>query len=267
MRILQLSDPHLMAAELATMRDKPPLERFTQALAVAAGQKPDLLLITGDLCQDETWGGYVQVRSALSASVSCPVALVPGNHDHPVLLNAVLGRSCTTAPAELTLGGVTVLLLSSHWSGSCSGQLGSAQLAWLDQRLQVAKRTMHPLVVAMHHPPIAIGHAALDAMSLIDGEELAAQLRPIPSLKAVVFGHIHQHWRGHWLDRPDVALLGCPSTLIGFNNVQPCPLGRADDPGGRLMEVDSTGRFHHRLLRWTNSGPINLVVAGSREKP
>ena len=54
MRILQLSDPHLMAAELATVRDKPPLERFTQALAIAVGQKPDLLLITGDLCQDET---------------------------------------------------------------------------------------------------------------------------------------------------------------------------------------------------------------------
>jgi Icc protein len=46
---------------------------------------PDLVLVTGDLCQDESWGGYVRLRRALSQHVRCSVALLPGNHDHPLL--------------------------------------------------------------------------------------------------------------------------------------------------------------------------------------
>ena len=45
-------------------------------------------------------------------------------------------------------------------------------------------------------------------------------------------------------------LLGCPSTLIGYGPVQPCPLGRADNPGGRLLELGEEGEIRHRLLRW-----------------
>ena len=92
---------------------------------------PDLVLVTGDLCQDESWGGYVRLRRALSQHVRCPVALLPGNHDHPLFLNAVLGRMWETAPADLLVQGVRVLLLSSHRVGSAAGELGSLQLRWL----------------------------------------------------------------------------------------------------------------------------------------
>ena len=43
------------------------------------------MLVTGDLCQDESWGGYARLRRVLSQHVRCPVALLPGNHEHRVL--------------------------------------------------------------------------------------------------------------------------------------------------------------------------------------
>ena len=96
MRILQLSDPHLVAADQGLVRGRPALAHFERAL-----QNPDLVLVTGDLCQDESWGGYARLRRVLSQHVRCSVALLPGNHDHPLLLDAVLGRRWTTAPADL----------------------------------------------------------------------------------------------------------------------------------------------------------------------
>ena len=252
MRLLQLSDPHLVAADQGLVRRRPALAHFERALQVGGALKPDLVLVTGDLCQDESWGGYVRLRRALNHHVHCQIALVPGNHDYPLLLDAVLGRTWATAPADLLVQGVRVLLLSSHRVGSAAGELGSLQLRWLAQRLRCSERRDLPLVVAFHHPPIAIGDAGMDAIRLLDQDCLEQLLRPHRSLRAVLFGHIHQHWQGSWATRPDVLLLGCPSTLCSFKAVQPCPLGRADDPGGRLLDLMPDGAVQHRVLRWSS---------------
>jgi len=34
--------------------------------------------------------------------------------------------------------------------------------------------------------------------------------------------------------------------------VQPCPLDRADDPGGRLLDLTPDGAVQHRVLRWSS---------------
>ena len=115
--------------------------------------------------------------------------------------------------------GVRVLLLSSHRVGSATGALGSLQLQWLAQRLRCSERRDLPLVVALHHPPIAIGDAGMDAIRLLDQAGLEELLRPHRALRAVLLGHINQHWQGSWAMRPDVLLLGCPSTLCSFKAV------------------------------------------------
>lgn len=87
MRILHLSDPHLVAADQGLVRGRPALAHFERALQLGGALNPDLMLVTGDLCQDESWGGYARLRRALSQHVRCSVALLPGNHDHPLLLD------------------------------------------------------------------------------------------------------------------------------------------------------------------------------------
>ena len=57
MRILQLSDPHLVAADQGLVRGRPALAHFERALQLGGALNPDLMLVTGDLCQDESWGG------------------------------------------------------------------------------------------------------------------------------------------------------------------------------------------------------------------
>jgi Icc protein len=257
MRLLQLSDPHLLADPRGRYRERVPLQRLEAALQQAGREPHDLLLISGDLCQDETWQGYGRLRDLLGRRAAlglpqAPVALVPGNHDHPALLRAALGRQALIAPAVLTLGGCRVVLLDSHRAGCTGGWIGERQLAWLARQLAPCPQT--PTLVAVHHPPVPIGDPGMDGIGLHDGPALLELLAGVPGLRAVLFGHGHQHWQG-WMPQrapglAPVTLLGCPSTLCSFGPVQPCPLGRPADPGGRWLELDAMGALEQRLLRW-----------------
>jgi Icc protein len=265
MRILQLSDPHLLADPAGRCRGRPSLPLLRDGMRQALKQldgaavSPDLLLISGDLCQDESWGGYVRLRELLE-ELPLPVALLAGNHDHPQLLRAALGRRAAIAPRLMSLGRWRLLLLDSHRCGFTAGWLGEPQLAWVRRQLASisSETTARPLLVAVHHPPGPIGDVGMDRIRLSDGDELMGLLEQAAALRGLVFGHVHQHWQGHLRGRPEVILLGCPSSLCGFGPVQPCPLGRADDPGGRLLELGDDGVLRHRLLRWDPVDGPNL---------
>lgn len=244
-----------MADPQARCHGEPPLRRLHQALtqgleqARNLGGAADLLLISGDLCDDESWGGYAQLRALLEER-PLPLALLPGNHDRPLYLRAALGRRATVAPALLPCGAWDLLLLDSHRPGWTGGWLGAAQLAWLAGLVAGLAERPRPLLVAVHHPPLPIGDPLMDSMLLEDREPLLAALAPLPQLRGLVFGHIHQHWQGCFPGRPEVPLLGCPSTLKAFGPVQPCPLGLPRATGGRLLELAPDGRLGQRLLRW-----------------
>jgi len=258
MRLLQLSDPHLLGDPRGECRGRLPLPLLRHALHQAhalleqAGTPADRLLISGDLCQDESWGGYVRLAEAIAASPFAdlePPWLLPGNHDYPGLLRAALGRRALVAPQLVELDGWQVLLLDSHLSGSVAGRLGPRQLAWIEA---VLTGSSLPLLVALHHPPGPIGDSLLDGIALEDGALLLAQLVAHDRCRALVFGHIHQHWSGvHRAAGRELPLLGCPSTLCPFPAVQPCPLDRPQEPGGRFLELLPDGEIRQTLLRWS----------------
>ncbi len=250
-RVLQLSDPHLLADPSGRCRGRMALAALRHGWQQACAQlerPPDWLLISGDLCQDESLGGYVRLRELLE-EWGVPVALLPGNHDHPLLLRAALGRWASVAPSMVPLGAWQLLLLKSHRPGSVGGWIDAAQLAWLQHQLEAARR---PVLVALHHPPLPIGNADLDPIALQQPERLMDVLQSAPWVRGVVFGHVHQHWQGKAGVLP---LWACPSTLAAFKAVQPCPLGHADWPGGRLLELWRDGGITTELLRWPPHEP------------
>ena len=169
MRLLQLSDPHLLADPQGWCRGRQPLPLLRHALAQAhaqleaAGTPADQLLISGDLCQDESWGGYMRLKEAIDGSPFArldPPWLLPGNHDHGLRLRSALGRRALLAPRLVESRGWQVLLLDSQLSGSVAGRLGARQLAWIEAVLAGSDL---PLLVAVHHPPLPIGDPGFDA--------------------------------------------------------------------------------------------------------
>ena len=100
LRLIQFTDPHLYGSETETLRGIATLPALKAALADAqqsAAWPPDVVLVTGDLVQDDP-SGYVHIRRVFG-HLGMPVLCIPGNHDDP----AVMRRELRVDP--FTVGG------------------------------------------------------------------------------------------------------------------------------------------------------------------
>ena len=200
--IAQLSDPHVRADDDSLAA----LEAAVQAV-LELKPLPDAVLVSGDLADGGLRSEYEAVRSRLSV-LPMPVHAICGNHDDREVLSDVFGPSRFAVPCgPLRLVGCDTLI-----PGAIAGRLGEEQLAWLDEQLAADGAT--PTVVAMHHPPIAIGIEPADDAGLdaADRAALAAMLENHPQVRRVVTGHAHRAVTG--------VLGGCPVSVCPSVNLQ-----------------------------------------------
>jgi 3',5'-cyclic AMP phosphodiesterase CpdA len=172
------------------------------AQIVAMDPTPSHVLITGDLVERGGLDEYAHLRELL-APLTCPVLLMPGNHDAvPHLREAFADHrylGCTAndpslagfALYEASLGSRRLLALDTVVPGKPYGSLCTARLAWLRAQLEAAPDT--PTIVAVHHPPFATGIRHMDDMGLREGaSELEALIARRPQVERILCGHLHR---------------------------------------------------------------------------
>ncbi len=244
--IAQLTDTHLFADEDQTMKDCPTVLSFQAVLnSVAQLQpQPDLILLTGDLSQDETLTSYQQLHCRIMP-LGIPTYWIPGNHDQS-LTN--MEQTLCTAPISpqkcFQAGGWQFILLNSMLHQQVHGELSADALEILDQQLQGESL---PTLIALHHPPLAIASAWMDAIGLQNREAFFAIIDRHPQIKLVVFGHIHQEFDRV---RQGVRYLGAPSTCVQFSpNADEFAIDGDRQPGFRLMSLYPDGQFETTVQR------------------
>lgn len=225
--LVQISDCHLLAGPGARLKGVDTEAALAAVVAdVAAGPAPAAVLVTGDLTQDGEAASYHRF-AARAAALPAPVYALPGNHDDPAMLAAVLPDHGLAVVPRLRLDGWDVLMLDSTVPGSDDGALGEARLGALEARLAEA-RGRHVLV-ALHHQPVVVGGAWDAVVSLADAEALFAVLDRHDNVRAVVWGHIHQPYEGR---RGTVRLMGAPATCFQFARDPAGGLGVGPEPSG-----------------------------------
>jgi hypothetical protein len=188
--------------------------------------KPAGIIVNGDLAFNHgdpadyaTFGNIVHPLRALA-----PVHLSLGNHDaRENFWQAFPGDACRIDAVPQRQASIIVadradwfLLDSLDVTAQTPGNLGSAQLDWLD--IQLAARRDKPVIVVCHHPIDITGLLGLKD-SLAFEELLMRHTR----VKAFVYGHTHdwhisQHASGvHLINLPQTAYPfhpGCPSGWV-----------------------------------------------------
>ena len=242
--LLQLSDTHIFASRGEVREGVNTSECFLRTLNHAlANTDPEVILLTGDLAEDYSRDAYQTIHGLLK-DVGRPVYCLPGNHDH-------LGRMVETLSSppfhflETLRLGAWMLPLLSTWDGDRGGgRLGEEELDRLEKAL--SSTDADHVLVCLHHCPIEVGSAWLDAVGLDDGAELLALVRRFPRVRGVLCGHIHQE-----LDTVvgGVRLIGTPSTCYQF---QPGSQRFALDdkpPGYRVLRLFPDGHVETRVGR------------------
>ncbi len=188
--VAHLSDLHLDGSPRTHER----LLAVGRALA-ALKRAPDLIVVTGDLVEGKGEPGaeYAFLRNVLDSGT--PTFFCPGNHDDRAVFRRELLPDRSAAPhapinQKAKVGAATLLLLDSSVPGEDYGTLTPETLLWLSHQL-LALPSGEPVLIALHHPPIAILHPSIDAIGLRDPERLVAVLRRYPHTAALLCGHTH----------------------------------------------------------------------------
>lgn len=242
LELIQFTDPHLFADLDGEMRG---VNTHDSLLAVVAAARknhwpPDALLVTGDIAQDESRGGYGVFRSVFEP-LDLPVLCLPGNHDNPEYMREELdGRFVVSEPVAFRSW--SLLLLDTYLAGTPSGELSPDALAAAERTL-AASPERH-FLVCMHHQPVDVGSRWLDGVGLRNPDSLFAVLDRHANVRGIVWGHVHQQYDGA---RNGVRLMGTPSTCRQFK------------PGSERFALDDRPPGY-RWLRLKADGDIETGV-------
>ena len=187
--LLQISDTHFGT-------EQPPVVEALAALAAA--QRPDLLLLSGDITQR---AGAAEFRSARAFvdRLAVPVVLaIPGNHDIPLFnpflrlfrpyarQRAAFGDELEPvhASAELLLQ----CLNTTRWYRHKNGEVSGAQIERVARRLEAATPAQLRLIAV--HQPVAVPRPE-DLHDRLRGCAPALRRWAAAGADIVIGGHIH----------------------------------------------------------------------------
>lgn len=244
LRVLQLTDPHLMASaegELLGVNTRDSLDAVIAEVLKSHGQ-PDLILATGDLAQDGSEEAYRVLGERFNVFTG-ESAWMAGNHDNSARLASV-AESYGAAGRHIIQGGWQFILLDSSVPGKVHGELAESELAFLAQVLE--QNPDLPALVTLHHHPVDISADWMRDIGLWNRDEFWQVIDRFPQVKVVLWGHIHQEFEQH---RNGVQLLATPSTCIQFTTGSRQFSVEDRAPGYRWFEFQGSGHFTTEVCR------------------
>lgn len=209
--LVQLSDLHIGASENG-FDPVPHVEAVVEAVR-ALPNRPDAVLVSGDLTDDGAEDGYLLARELLQR-LEAPLYVLPGNHDDRGRLRSAFdlpGDGSEPVRYSADVGELRLVVFDSNVPGQDPGRYDPEQLRWLDAEL--GAEPDRPTLLALHHPPLVTGIQEWDEINLEAGQIplLADVVSRHPQLRAIVGGHLHRVAASALAGVP---VLAAPSTYL-----------------------------------------------------
>jgi D,D-heptose 1,7-bisphosphate phosphatase len=201
MKIAHISDFHLRhhlpgTSSISRRISRKMPDLIEEAVAQIGSANPDLVAVTGDLVDFPFYGMHdknllktglkdLQLVRELFSSLSCPVAFIFGNHDHPSSFQEVFGD----LPVDFDVQGNRVVsFMDEEVNHNFAQRMGRQRERFLgliedsDPRPQI--HLQHYLVSPIHNQ--GYPHAYLEA------ESLRKAIQDEPRVRLMLSGHYHR---------------------------------------------------------------------------
>jgi len=243
MKIIQVTDTHLGARD-EHIAGLSPIQRLAACVADIEAHHADaaFCVFSGDL----TDAGKPQAYQALSEILSTltpPVVLMMGNHDHRERLCAVFPQIKRDENGfvqwRLKSNAGNFLFLDTVDQGSHEGLYCELRRRWLVERL--AEAGDNAVYIFVHHPPFDVGIPGLDLIGLREHQAFADILAAHGNIAHLFFGHVHRPVSGSWHGIPFSSLRGTNhSVALDFSD--PGYLPRCYEPPNYAVILIEDGK-------------------------
>lgn len=179
--IAHLSDLHLDDAARATERAEQVIQHIERRR-----DSIDLIIVTGDITESAvTPPEDVITQTEARLEAIAPTLICIGNSDRPRFNPEAVARHRTSQ----RVGSLLALALDSTVPGEAHGWIDADDITWLND--QAGAPAVESVVIALHHPPIRLGHPVIDqwrAFGAVHALEEFVASRPVV---ITVAGHTH----------------------------------------------------------------------------
>ncbi|MBF0197979.1 MAG: metallophosphoesterase [Planctomycetes bacterium] len=185
MLIYQISDLHIH-----DNIDNHVYENFSQLMSFFAKSPPDLLVLTGDLSDDDgSKQAYQHIKSLIPQNMN--YIIVPGNHDKCSVIHEVFpadyGRDndfCHSLPTDS---------LDLVFVNTSSYSLPQKQIDYLG-----SKHIRKGSVLFIHHPPQLISQGYMALKHSLKNHKAVSQAISKSNISHVFCGHFHNEYEGEF---------------------------------------------------------------------
>lgn len=206
-RIAVMSDSHV-SSKTTSAGERKMLDKsrviFDRLIRQFKIQKPNLLLVTGDLTETGDIENHQYVKAGLDQlkAVGVKVFVIPGNHDFGTLdeegfrmMYADYGYGAASVKDSTSLSyacepmkGLTLIGIDSH-----SGYLSETTLNWVCQQAEEARNKGRQVIAMMHHPlfPHFNNADLFISTSTIGNYENVRNKLADAGIKVILTGHFH----------------------------------------------------------------------------
>lgn len=243
--VVQITDTHIFADPLAEFDGINPSNSLSAVInnIQSLHSDYDFIIASGDLVHEPDTNSYGVLRQHLK-HFDKPVYCLAGNHDDPSLMQTVLNSDGIYACDYLNVDNWLLVFLNSCVKDSHSGNIDSAQLEQLADRLDNS-RAEH-VMICLHHHPLPIGSLWMDQMMLENADELFSIIDQSQLVRAMIWGHTHQQFEAQ---RGQIRMMGTPSTCTQFKPMTDAYEKDDLSPGYRKIYLYKDGEVESEVCR------------------
>ena len=250
MKVIQITDTHLLGVDRANVYGTNPAHRLKRALKSIDSFHSDaaFIVITGDLADVASEEAYILTKKIISKS-KLPVYLLLGNHDRRKDFSKVFPEYINESGFVQYVkhsNGRVFLFLDTLEEGERYGRLCSTRMKWLEEMLFKYKKS--PICIFMHHHPVDSGLYEMDNLADFRSRKVFWELLDkYSNIKHITFGHLHRIMSAN---RGTVGLHSTRSTTFQVSyqpNIKLEYLTNKEKPAYAVIEVlkDNLVRVHH----------------------
>ena len=229
MKIGQISDIHIGEDE-SLVQDIDVRKNFLDALSSESMKGIDLLVLSGDLANENAEPGAYKFIADQIKSLGCPVCIIPGNHDEIEVMSKYFELPVKNGKCyyRYDYKGKSIFFIDS----AC-GTVSRDQLDWLEEEIPKVK---DEVILFMHHPPCFCDHKFMDLhyhlKNMVEVQEVLSKFK---NLKHVFCGHYHSDFEEKF---DDITVHVAPATQMQIAPDRPYFKLKSDKPGWLVINWD-----------------------------